>query len=147
MTSEILAASGAICLSLLFSYAPGFVDFYKPLDGTRKRLLMLGLLALVSLAAFGLSCAGISTALGLVLTCDQAGALTLLRTFVAAVVTNQAAYAISPRPQNDQGQAKPASPDKPQRSTKERDRDPAPQPDYPGRAGRAHPKPKVRPRG
>lgn len=91
MNSELLASISGIVLSLLFAYVPGISQWYDALTGEYKRLIMAGLLLVVSLAIFGLSCAGY---LNLV-TCDQDGAVGLVRIFVMALVANQSAYLIS----------------------------------------------------
>jgi hypothetical protein len=62
------------------------------LDATRKRLIMAGLLLLVSVGALGLSCANILVTVA----CTQAGVLSLVNVFIAALVANQAAYMIAP---------------------------------------------------
>jgi hypothetical protein len=69
--------------------------------GTQKRLVMLGLLVLASLGAFGLGCmGGHETAaaqeyLGLRLTCDDAGAWALAKAFILSVMANQTTYQIT----------------------------------------------------
>ena len=98
MTPELLSSFCAVLLSLAASYIPGFSGWFAGLDGGRKRLLMLGLLAGLSAAIYGLACLGLADSLGLSLTCDQPGGLALLRAFLAALISNQAAFAISPRP-------------------------------------------------
>ena len=100
MTSESLAAVAAAALSLLFSYIPGFSKWYEPLDATLKRLVMLALLTAVAAGSFGLACAGLSEQLGIQLSCTTSGLIGLLQTLVAALAANQAAYLISPRPNN-----------------------------------------------
>ena len=92
MKPEILAAIAGIFLSVLFSYVPGFATKYNPLDGTKKRLVMLGLLVLAAGATFGLSCANIVKGV----TCDQPGAIQLASAFIFAMIANQGANALSP---------------------------------------------------
>lgn len=93
MTAELLTAIAGILLSLAFSYLPGLSDGFAKLDPTRKRLIMAGLLVLVSVGTFGLSCAGVINDAA----CTQAGAWALVSTFITALVANQATYSISPR--------------------------------------------------
>ena len=95
MSPEILAGAAAIVLSLLFSYVPGFGSWYQPLKADVKRLIMIGLLALVAIGAFGLACAGWGVVEGLA--CTSQGAFGLVKVFVAALIANQAVYAISPQ--------------------------------------------------
>jgi hypothetical protein len=103
MNSETLTLLAGALLSLGFSYVPGLSAWYARLGatpddgGTRKRLVMLALLAVAASAAFGLGCAGWGGLFGLDLACNQAGAAGLLRALVLAVTANQAAFAISPR--------------------------------------------------
>jgi hypothetical protein len=97
MTPELLSSLAAIALSLAASYLPGFSPWYGALPGEHKRLLMLGLLAAAALACYGLACAGLAEPLGLALSCDEPGALSLVRSFLAALVANQAAFSLTPR--------------------------------------------------
>ncbi|OQA20937.1 MAG: hypothetical protein BWY63_01436 [Chloroflexi bacterium ADurb.Bin360] len=91
MKPETLAAVAAVILSLAFSYVPGLSDKFETLDGTHKRLVMLACLAVVALAALGLSCANLWD----FVTCDKSGILQLVETFIAAAVANQAAYLLT----------------------------------------------------
>jgi hypothetical protein len=104
MTSELLASLCAVLLSLAASYLPGFSAWFSALESLPKRLVMLGLLAALSAACYGLACAGLLPLLvpqtgalepGLSLTCDTPGALALLKAFLAALLANQATYQIS----------------------------------------------------
>ena len=91
MTTETLAAVAAVLLSLAFSYVPGLRDKFELLDSTHKRLVMLACLAVVALAALGLSCANLWD----FVTCNKSGILQLVETFIAAAVANQAAYLLT----------------------------------------------------
>lgn len=93
MTAEQLSAYAGVILSLLFSYVPGLSNWYDPLEPTRKRLIMLALLAVTVLSVYGLSCGNIYN----IVTCDKTGALTLVNAFIMAMVANQATYKLSPR--------------------------------------------------
>ncbi len=87
LTSETLSALAGLLLSLAASYLPGFRQWFDALTGERKRLLMLGLLALATAGVAGfellnrrpLDLPGVAAA------------------FVAALAANQAAYLISPQ--------------------------------------------------
>lgn len=103
MTSQTLSTTAAVLLSLLFSYVPGLSGWYAALDATRKRLIMLALLALVAGGAFALACSEWSAYFGLTLTCDQPGAVVLLQSLALALAANQSTYLITPR--RDQGKA------------------------------------------
>jgi hypothetical protein len=87
-----LASIAGIVLSLLFSYIPGLNAKFAALESMYKRLIMAGLLLLTAAAIFGLSCAGYWPQV----TCDRGGVLKLIEVFIAALIANQAAYAISP---------------------------------------------------
>jgi hypothetical protein len=95
MDSTALASLAGVVVSLLFEYTPKLKDWYNALDNTTQRLFMLGVLLGVALVVFGASCANFS--LGFSVDCSQAGAVGLLKVFVAALVANQATYVISPK--------------------------------------------------
>lgn len=97
MTAEFLSTLAGVLLSLAFSYLPGVSDWFEKLAANSKRLLMLALLLLASLGLMGLACTHWGAALKLPLTCSEAGAVGLLKAFLAALVANQAAYRISPQ--------------------------------------------------
>lgn len=92
MSTEQLGVYAGIVLSLLFSYVPGLSDWYAALSGTYKRLLMLGLLAVVAGGALAVSCLGVKP----LVTCDEVGMVSLVETFIAAAIANQATYTLSP---------------------------------------------------
>jgi hypothetical protein len=92
MSAELLASLAGILLSLLFSYIPKLSEWFAVLDGVYKRLIMAGLLVVVAGGAFGLSCAGVISAV----TCDQPGAIGLIKAFLAALIANQSIFLISP---------------------------------------------------
>ena len=93
MTSETLLIVLGAVLSLLFSYIPGLATWYQPLDETKKRLIMLGLLAVITGAVFGLSCTPYFTWVE----CSEKGAIGLLTAFIFAAMANQAASSLSPK--------------------------------------------------
>ena len=95
MNGTQLAALSGVVLSLIFSYAPGVKDWYGKQDGQTKSLVMLGCLALVAVGAYGLSCANWWPSV----TCDEAGIKALVEAFIAALVSNQATYVITPAKQ------------------------------------------------
>jgi hypothetical protein len=103
MTAEDLSAAAGVLLSLGFSYIPGLNQRYSSLEPAARRLVMLGLLILVTLGTFGLSCLGLYPADGP--SCDRAGAWGLLRLLATAAIANQCTFALSPRPdRNNQRQ-------------------------------------------
>lgn len=92
MNTDTLSGAAGVALSLAFSYIPGLSDTYERQDATTKRLVMAILLIAVVVVVFILGCSNIY---GLV-TCDQPGAIGLLKMLLAALVANQATYLISP---------------------------------------------------
>ncbi len=101
LTQTISLLAGAL-LSLLFSYVPKLAPWFDKQESTVKRLIMLGCLAAIALVLFGAACANLlgQLPLGLALTCDQNGAVTLAVAFVLALVGNQSAYLITPAKQS-----------------------------------------------
>ena len=97
MTSETLVSISAIVLSLLFSYIPSLAEKFDALDGAYKRLVMLGLLVVVSATIFALSCTEYAMQLGINVSCTSEGAIGLLKLLIWAVMANQTAYAITPK--------------------------------------------------
>lgn len=97
MSAQELAAYAGIVISLILAYVPGLAPKWDALQPEVKRLVMLGLMALVAGSVFGLACAGWGGDLGIVVTCDRSGAVTLIKAFVAAIIANQAVYKILPK--------------------------------------------------
>lgn len=97
MTAETLGLLAGAVLSLAFSYAPGLNTRFAALPPETKRLIMAGLLLVVSGYAFLEACTGIAL-LGVVVTCDQVGAVGLVRVYILALVANQGTYAATPLP-------------------------------------------------
>jgi hypothetical protein len=95
ITSESLAAIAAAILSLLFSYVPGLNVWFAALKQEFKRLIMAGLLLVVSIVFFYLGCQGI---LVTGIDCTQNGVIQLVWIFVLALMANQSTYQITPLP-------------------------------------------------
>jgi len=95
MSASELSALAGVLLSLAFSYLPGISDGYDKLPSTHKRLVMAVLLLVVSIGAYGLSCANVINNVS----CTQPGAIALVDAFIAALVANQAMFLLSPQPQ------------------------------------------------
>lgn len=93
MASEWLSRAAGVLLSLVFAYVPGLSDWYQTLDGTRKRVVMLGALALTCVLLFGASCAGWTDQVA----CTQQGASGLLRIAVDVFIANQTTYLLAPK--------------------------------------------------
>ncbi len=56
---------------------------------------MLGVLLLTAVTLMVLACTGFGADLGLMLTCDRPGLITLLTAFIYAVIGNQSAYSMT----------------------------------------------------
>ncbi len=98
MTAEELSMAAGMALSLGFRYIPGLSGWYEALLPEQKRLIMLALLAATAGVVFALACSGLGQAeLGVDVSCDRQGGLGLARTFLLAVIANQAVFLISPR--------------------------------------------------
>lgn len=103
ITPEVLTAIAGVVLSLLFSYVPGLNVWFDSLgagkgpDGadedTPKQLFMAGLLLVVCLAIFGLSCWGVMAAVS----CDRPGLIGLVWVYILALMSNQGIHRISPK--------------------------------------------------
>jgi hypothetical protein len=107
MDGTTLSTVASAVLSLGFSYIPNLKDWYGKLGqeendsddgGTKKRLVMLVLLLLIVLVVFGLSCAGLGAGFELNVTCDQPGAIGLVKALVFAIAANQGTYMLTRRP-------------------------------------------------
>ena len=99
MTVELLSAIAGIVLSLAFSYIPGLNTKFAAMSDQYKKLSMLGMLALVAGVTFGLTCTKYGAMIGIPLTCDETGAIELVRILIAAAVANQAMYKLTPQRQ------------------------------------------------
>lgn len=104
MNVETLTAIAGAILSLAFSYLPGLRRWYETLDGTAKRLLMLAVLTVTAFALYALACTPYAELLQIPLACDAAGAISLLRLLLSALIANQAVYSLTPRSDGSAGQ-------------------------------------------
>lgn len=93
LSPESLGIVAGAIVSILFSYIPGLSSWFASLESTSKRLIMLALMLVVTLAAVLLSCAGVVQGFA----CNQTGFIQAVQVFVLAVMANQAAYTITPR--------------------------------------------------
>ena len=97
MSAVDLSLIAGSVLSLIFSYVPGLNAAFAGKSAEVKRLIMLGLLALVAAGVYGLACTGYGAQFGLAVTCDQSGLVALLGSLLVAAIANQATYSISPK--------------------------------------------------
>ena len=79
MSPETLTLISGAALSLFFSYVPGLNVKFAALSSDVKRLIMAGVLLVVSGAIFGISCAGYGSQIGIVLDCSKDGAIELTK--------------------------------------------------------------------
>ena len=91
MSQDLLSSVAGIVLSLLFSYVPGVSAWFEALDSIYKRIIMGVLIILVGGGAYAAACLGVYDAV----TCDQEGGLSVLRSIVAVLIANQAAYKLT----------------------------------------------------
>lgn len=93
MKAEQIIVIASALLAVLFAYIPGLATWFEPLESTKKRLIMLGLLVVVTAAIYGLSCSAILVSVA----CDKASAVSLITALVYAIVANQGTYQILPK--------------------------------------------------
>jgi hypothetical protein len=107
MDGTTLSTVASAVLSLGFSYVPKLKDWFEKLGenpdgsddgGTKKRLVMLVLLVLIVVVIYALSCAGLGEGFELNVTCDQPGAIGLVKALVFAIAANQGTYMLTRRP-------------------------------------------------
>lgn len=95
---ELIPYLAGVALSLVMAYVPGASDWYGALDGTRKRLVMLGLLFGVSIVYVALGCAPFGSVFGVPAeVCAAGGIAAVIRAFLAAAIANQSTYLLTPR--------------------------------------------------
>ena len=94
VTPEMLTAVAGVLLSLGFNYIPKLNENFAALEKEVKRLIMAGLLLLVTLGVFGGQYFGLWDA-GFVM--DKAGIMQLVWSFVFAVIANQSVFSITPQ--------------------------------------------------
>lgn len=100
MSADTLSLITGTLLSLFFSYVPGIHNWYTNFEPTIKRLIMLGLLLLVSVSIYGFSCLGWAAEWGISITCNKTGLQTLIKQTVLAIIANQSIYSLSPKGRN-----------------------------------------------
>lgn len=83
-----------VIISLLFMYLPGLKTWYD--KQVNKALIMLGVLAVVSLGYFGLSCVPWID-MGIAVKCTLGGFMSVLIAFLQIVVGNQNSYLLTRR--------------------------------------------------
>lgn len=85
-----------IILSLVFAYVPGLEAWYAALTSVGKRVVMLALLAIVAIGYVALGCSPFGAQFGVPAeVCTQAGFVSVIQAFIAALLANQATYLIA----------------------------------------------------
>lgn len=94
MTIDILTTAAGVIVSIIFSILPALKVKFDTLTENQKRLVMIGLMVVVALAAYGLSCAGYLAKLfpAVKLTCDEKGLWSLVELFALALGGNQGIF-------------------------------------------------------
>ena len=90
-TPDLISMVVGAVISLLFNYFPGLNTWFSALRTEVKSFIMIGLLAVASVAIYLLSLYGI------IEISQPVDWVLVLRTFVLALVANQSAYIISPQ--------------------------------------------------
>lgn len=101
ITPDLLALIAGSALSLFFSLVPKFSEKFAALPSEYKRLIMIGLMAVVAVGAYSLSCTSWLTGIfEFSVTCDQTGRQLIIKSFILAVAANQSTYSITPLPKS-----------------------------------------------
>lgn len=94
VSPELISAVAGMVLSLIFSYAPRLNTKFAALEAGVKRLIMAGLLILVTAGLFGLGCSALIVIPGF--SCTQGTAVQYTWMLIYALAANQTTYSISP---------------------------------------------------
>jgi len=97
MSADSLSLIAGSLLSLIFSYVPGLNDKFNALSTEYKRGIMLGLVVVVALAIYFLTCSSLAIDLGMKVTCGKAGLVEMARMIVLVAIANQGAYGLTKR--------------------------------------------------
>ena len=95
MTQDEMVSMAAILLSLACAYIPGLSEKYNGLDSPRKAWVMAGLLAIVAVGVFALTCWQV---IDVGVYCNEYGLVGLAKLYVMALIANQSAFSIFVRP-------------------------------------------------
>lgn len=93
LTQELIGSLASIGISLICSYMPGVAPKFIALSEDWKRLIMLGLMALVTVVIMAAGCNGILGGVD----CSQNGIVHAVLIFLSAAITNQTTNSLSPR--------------------------------------------------
>lgn len=90
-TPDLISMVVGAVISLLFNYFPGLNTWFSALRTEVKSFIMIGLLAVASVAIY------LPSLYGIVEISQPVDWVLVLRTFILAVVANQSAYVIAPQ--------------------------------------------------
>lgn len=93
VTPEFLASVVAILISLGCSYIPSFNTWFAAQDGIYKRLINVGLTAVVAAVILGLSCAKLVPWVG----CQADDIVSIVWIVIQSVIANQMMFLASPK--------------------------------------------------
>lgn len=94
MSVETLGSYAGIVLSLFMAYVPGVREWYDRQSAQMKATIMGGLLIVVALAVFGVSCGNLWP----LVECSVNGAKGLFLIAVNTLIANQATYLLAVKP-------------------------------------------------
>jgi len=89
LSATILAIAGVL-IQLAFMYFPSVKNWYETQEN--KGLIMMGVVLVVSLGYFGLSCTSLAILLKIVLPCSVEGAYLILQAFFYIAIGQQLTY-------------------------------------------------------
>ncbi len=99
MNENQLAIAAGVLLSALFSWVPKLKEWFDAQTNNMQRLIMLVAIVSAALVIFGASCSDfIVPGVTLTTTCDRDGIKGLVQMVIFAVVANQTAYLLLPKP-------------------------------------------------
>lgn len=93
MTAEQLSALAGAVIAFLFRL-PGIEGRYQEFSLGAKQWIMLGTLFITTVSLVVLACTGLSSDLGITVSCDRPGLIALALVFVSAVIGNQSTYSL-----------------------------------------------------
>ena len=91
LESIILSIVGA-GVQVFIKFFPSFSEWYA--NQKYKAWIAIGIVLLVSLGYFGLSCTPLADTLGIAVSCDQGGAIEVLGAFLAILAGQQFTYVL-----------------------------------------------------
>lgn len=96
INSELIAMIVGAFVSVLFSYFPKLNTLFAALQANKKKLIMLGIMILISAGLYAGDCYLDLWITDLV--CGKEGVWRLVTILIASIVGNQGAFSITPQP-------------------------------------------------